>query len=67
MKFCKIKSYAKINFSLNVIGKKTSGLHKIESLVTFVKLCDIIYLRPIKSNKHKIKFYGKFGKNIKKK
>lgn len=66
MKFCKIKSYAKINFSLNVIGKKTSGLHKIESLVTFVKLCDIIYLRPIKSNKHKIKFYGKFGKNIKK-
>ena len=33
----KIKSYAKINLALNVIGKK-SALHQIESIITFVLL-----------------------------
>ena len=33
-----IKSYAKINLSLGVVGKTKFGLHKIESLVTFLNL-----------------------------
>ena len=59
----KIKSYAKINLALNVIGKKTK-LHKIESLISFIDLHDLIYLKKIKNNKHKVIFKGKFSKNI---
>ena len=39
-------------------------IHKIESLITFVKLHDVIYIRNIKSKKHKIFFKGKFSKGI---
>ena len=66
-KFFKIKSLAKINISLNVIKKLKSQFHKIESLITFVKLHDVIYIRNIKSKKHKIFFKGKFSKGIKSK
>ena len=38
----KIKSYAKVNLALNVTGKK-KGLHKIESLISFIDLHDLIY------------------------
>ena len=45
---CKIiKSYAKINLSLGVIGKLKSGYHKIESLVSFVNLYDEIKIKKI--------------------
>ena len=49
MYFHKIKSYAKINLALNIIGKN-SYLHKIESIVAFSNLHDIIYIRKIKSS-----------------
>jgi len=58
-----IKSYAKINLALNIIGKKTK-LHKIESLISFINLHDLIYLKKIKKKNHKIIFKGKFSKNI---
>ena len=64
MKFLKIKSYAKINLSLNIVGKLRSKKHEIESLVTFVNLYDLIYLRPISLNRHKVYFRGKFAKGI---
>ena len=64
MKFIKIKSYAKINISLNVIAKLSSNFHKIESLVTFINLYDSIYIKLIKNKNHKIHFNGKFSKNI---
>ena len=64
MKFLKIKSYAKVNLSLNVVGKLRSEKHKIESLVTFVNLYDLIYLRPTSLNRHKVYFRGKFAKGI---
>ncbi len=64
MNFKKIKSYAKINLALNVIGKYKK-LHKIESLVTFIDLFDLILIKKIKSDKHRISFNGKFSKNIK--
>jgi len=59
----KIKSYAKINLALNIIKKKTK-LHKIESLISFIDLHDLIYFKKIKKNNHKIIFKGKFSKNI---
>ena len=64
MRFLKIKSYAKVNLSLNIVGKLKSKKHKIESLVTFVNLYDLIYLRPIRLNRHKVYFRGKFAKGI---
>ena len=66
MVFKKIKSYAKINLALNVVGKNPL-LHKIESIVAFVSLYDEILIKKIKSKNHKISFYGKFSSNIKKK
>ena len=59
----KIKSYAKINLALNVIKKKTK-LHQIESLISFINLCDLIYLKEIKKKNHKVSFMGRFSKNI---
>ena len=41
----KIKSHAKINLSLKVLGKLKSGLHKIETLVTFLSLHDEIEIK----------------------
>jgi len=58
-----IKSYAKINLALNVTGKKTH-LHKIESLVSFIDLHDLIILKKIDKKNHKVIFKGKFSKNI---
>mgnify|MGYP001500172237 CR=1 FL=1 len=66
MKFDKIKSYAKINLALNVIGK-TYNLHNIESLISFVDLHDIIMIKKIKSKRHHISFNGRFSKSIPKK
>jgi len=59
-----LKSYAKINLALNVTGRRNS-MHKIESIVSFIDLHDSISIQNIKSNNHKISFYGKFSKNIK--
>ena len=59
-----LKSYAKINLALNVTGKRNS-MHKIQSIISFIDLHDLISIQNIKSINHKIFFYGKFSKNIK--
>ena len=66
MNFKIIKSYAKINLSLGVIGKLKSGYHKIESLISFVNIYDEIKVKKINAKNHKIKFFGKFAKGIRK-
>ena len=66
MRYYKIKSYAKLNISLKVLGKFKSNLHKIESLVTFINLYDEIFIKKINNKDHKIIFYGKFSKGISK-
>jgi len=63
MSFKKIRSYAKINLALNVIGKKSS-LHKIESILAFVSLHDEILIKETKFNKNIVIFKGKFSKKI---
>ena len=62
----KIKSYAKLNLALNITGKN-SFLHKIESLICFSDLHDVISINQHNEKKHHISFYGKFSKNIGKK
>ena len=62
----KINSYAKINLALNIISR-THSLHKIESIVSFLDLHDVILIKKIKNKNHKIKFVGKFSHNIKSK
>ena len=65
MKIYKAKSFAKINLVLHVTGK-LNKLHKIESIVKFIQLHDLITIKRAKGNKHKISFNGRFSKNIKK-
>ena len=48
MSFAKIKSNAKINLALNVVGK-SKKLHKIESLIAFIELHDLIFIKRIRS------------------
>ncbi len=63
MSYDKIKSHAKINLALNIIGK-THLLHKIESIIAFLSLHDEIFIKKINSNKHIVSFRGKFSKGI---
>ena len=64
MRFNKIKSYAKINISIRILDKLKSKYHKIESLFSFIKLHDEIFIKEINNKNHKIIFYGKFSKGI---
>ena len=64
MKTFLIYSFCKINLSLRVIKKLRTGLHKIQSIITFVNLFDIIKIKEINSKQDQIKFYGKFKHNI---
>ena len=66
MKINKIKSNAKLNLALNITGKK-KFLHKIESIISFIDLHDVISINQHNAKKHHISFYGKFSKNIGKK
>ena len=63
MCFIEGKSFAKINLSLNVTGK-LKLLYKIEIIVSFISLCDFIFIKKIKRPDHQISFYGNFAKNI---
>ena len=64
MNFVKLKSWAKINLSLNIIKRLQNNYHSIESLVTFVQIFDEIKIKTIKKKEHKISFSGKFSKGI---
>ena len=58
MRFEKIKSHAKVNLSLNVLGKRKSKLHDLETLVAFVDLHDQIFIKRI-NNKKDFVFCGR--------
>ena len=64
MKTFLIYSFCKINLSLRVIKKLPTGLHKIQSIVTFVNLFDIIKIKETNLAQDKIKFEGKFRHGI---
>ena len=65
MKTHRVKSFAKINLALNVIGK-LDLLHKIESIFYFINLHDLITIKQINSLDHRISYFGKFSRNINK-
>ena len=65
MKINKVKSLAKINLALYVTGKLIK-LHKIESIIKFIKLHDSITIKKINTLKHDISFNGNFSQNINK-
>ena len=64
MKVSKIKSHAKINLSLGILGKLKSKLHRIERLISFIDLHDEIIIKKTNREKHKVVFCGKFSKKI---
>ena len=39
-------AHAKINLTLNVLGRRADGYHELESLVTFASLHDVVTLEP---------------------
>ena len=64
MRFDKIKSHAKVNLSLNVLGKRKSKLHNLETLVAFVDLHDQIFIKRINNKNHVIRFSGHFSNKV---
>jgi 4-diphosphocytidyl-2-C-methyl-D-erythritol kinase len=42
----KWEAYAKINLTLEVVGKREDGYHEIASIVQAIDLCDTLYLQP---------------------
>jgi|TARA_B100001964_G_C14168320_1_gene570205 4-diphosphocytidyl-2-C-methyl-D-erythritol kinase len=64
MKAFLIQSFCKINLSLRVINRLKTGLHKIQSLITFANLFDKISVQETNSTKDRIKFSGKFKYSI---
>ena len=64
MRFEKIKSHAKVNLSLNVLGKRKSKLHDLETLVAFVDLHDQILIKRTNNKNHIVKFSGDFSNKV---
>ena len=62
-----LKSFSKINLTLNVNKKLKKGLHNIQSYFCLINLFDQIKIKSIKGKKDKIKFKGKFAKYVEKK
>ena len=68
MKVHRLKSNAKININLNIIGKSVSKkIHFIESLVVFIGLSDLINIQETNYKSHEVIFKGRFYKGITKK
>ena len=61
-----IKSYAKINLSLDVLGRYKNNLHKIQSIISYINLHDKISIKSIKKKKSYNKVQWPFLKKFKK-
>jgi 4-diphosphocytidyl-2-C-methyl-D-erythritol kinase len=59
-----LKSFCKINLTLNVIKKLNNGYHSIQSLVTFCDIHDNIFIQKNSQLKDTILFTGKFKNGI---
>ena len=45
MKGIRLKAYAKVNLSLDVLGKTDNGYHQVEMIMQQIKLSDDVYIR----------------------
>jgi 4-diphosphocytidyl-2-C-methyl-D-erythritol kinase len=61
-----LKSFSKVNLSLNVNRKLKNGLHEIQSYYCLINLNDKIKINKIEKNRDKVVFKGPFAKHIKK-
>ena len=61
-----LKSFSKINLTLNVNKKLSSNLHNLQSIFCIVNLSDDIEIKKISGNKDIIKFKGEFSNFINK-
>ena len=64
MKEFKIKSFCKVNLSLEILKRLYDGYHNIKSLITFCDLHDVILISKIKGLNDKISFSGRFKNGI---
>ena len=55
MREIKLKARAKINITLDIIGKRDNGYHDVEMIMQTINLFDRLLLRKIKKNKISIK------------
>ena len=60
-----IKSYAKVNLSLKVLGRNKNKFHKIQSIISYLDIYDRIYINSVNKKKHHVHFDGLFSKNLK--
>ena len=67
MKRINIKSFCKVNLTLKVLKKLNNGYHRIESLITFCEIFDLISISITKNTSDVIFFSGKFKKGINRK
>lgn len=63
MKRVRIKSYAKLNLSLEIVGRR-NGYHELDSLVTSVDLSDEILLRRRSDEKINVVMHGQGSETI---
>ena len=59
-----LKSFSKINLTLNVNKKLKNNFHDIQSYYCQINLYDSIKIRKINGHGDKVKFLGKFKKLI---
>ena len=64
MKTINLKSFCKVNLTLNVLKKLNNRYHKIESLITFCTIYDNITISKSKNQKDKVIFSGNFKGGI---
>ena len=62
-----LKSYSKINLSLNINSRLKKGLHEVQSYYCLINLFDKIKIKKVSKKKDSIVFKGQFNKYIKKK
>ncbi|MGN0804467.1 MAG: 4-(cytidine 5'-diphospho)-2-C-methyl-D-erythritol kinase [Candidatus Coproplasma sp.] len=63
MNYVRVKSYAKINLTLDVLGVK-DGYHMIDSVVASIDLSDVITVKKRKDNLISIAMHGEGSENI---
>lgn len=57
-----IQAPAKLNLSLKIVGKRDDGYHELESVMTFVNMCDEITIKP--SEKLCFSILGEFSSQL---
>ena len=49
MSFVRAEAYAKINLSLDIVGKRNDGYHFMDMVMQSVNLCDTLELKQLKA------------------